>query len=283
MIELDYEKCIATWDKQWNDICAYLKDNPYPFPKFEELITNKVFINVISQLCEHLEHFTVNPVAISKIFRGIKENDTSNLSESRFIPDLKFVCADIPNRMNGIDRLYNYFTIDYQDCCEDDLFYTSAHELRLDEDDLFWGCNFTIPGDFSKMKFVDLRTRGKIPKDNKSINRFLKSKATHGLKYTTKLDEDEIAYWTIQAIFSIWENSKMFAPVDNRNAETLWEQYRPFHVLCDYFERKGFDGIIYRSTVYKKGACLALFNIEHALCDYSTLQQLDSKKYMSRK
>ena len=70
----------------------------------------------------------------------------------------------------------------------------------------------------------------------------------------------------------------MFAPVDKAKPETLWHQYRPLHVLCDFFQRNGFGGIIYRSAVYQKGICLALFDISTAICDERTITQYDAAK-----
>ena len=95
----------------------------------------------------------------------------------------------------------------------------------------------------------------------------------------SRVDQQAIQYWFLQSMFNVWKHSEMFAPVDKAKPETLWHQYRPFHVLCDFFQRNGFGGIIYRSTVYQKGICLALFDISTAICDERTITQYDAAKY----
>lgn len=280
-LNINYEKCIVTWNKQWDNICNYLIDNHNPLPKFENLIDDSTFINVINQLLQYKDEFTVTSPAISSYFRGVRENDPSKVIESRFIPDWKFVSDDNPSRMNGSDRLYNYFTISYKECYGEELIYTAAHELRLENNDDFYGCYFNIPNDVGELKFIDLRTIEKIPTNEKRVYSFLKEKCFD--PFGNSLSENIVAKWLIQISLSIWEHSKMFEPIDKSSSITLQNQYRPFHVLCDYFERNGFDGVIYRSTVYKKGACLALFDINKAKCDFSSLKQYESSKYMGRK
>lgn len=281
MINYPYERCITTWNEQWNKICLYLNDHHDPLPKFEDLIDDEQFINTINQILEYKDTFTVFSDSIPQYFRGVRENNPTKITESRFIPDWQYVDEKNPNRMNGSDRLYNYFTVSRGLCRGDELFYTSAHELRLNKDDDFYGCYFNIPDSFGKLKFIDLMTIEKIPKNDDRLARFLKRKFFS--ESLAELQEDTAAKWSIQLCFSIWENSIMFAPVDKQSKTELCEQYRPFHVMCDFFERNGFDGIIYRSTVYKKGACLALFDINKATCDFSTICKLDSSKYIKRK
>lgn len=278
MFSFNYKKCVDIWNIEWDEICNRLEKNEENLPKFEDLIKDAVFSHVIAQIMEYSKLFTVYPQDISKLFRGVCENDPSKICVERFIPQKEYINPEKPCRMNGTDRLYNYFTIDYLDCTGKDLILTSAHELRLQPSDSFWGAFFTIPAELGEMRIIDLRTRAKIPTDDKQFQRFLKLKATHGIRFG-KVDQQEVEYWIIQAVFSIWEKSRMFAPVDKTNPETLWHQYRPFHVLCDFFQRNGFGGIIYRSTVYRKGICLCLFDVSTAICDEQTITQYDSAKY----
>ena len=75
----------------------------------------------------------------------------------------------------------------------------------------------------------------------------------------------------------------MFAPVDKSRSDYLYLQYRPFHMLCKHFENLGYDGIIYRSTMYRKGACLALFDVNNAVCEFETLCSFSGDVYARRK
>lgn len=63
---------------------------------------------------------------IGSIFRGIREADPSIVCPERFIPKIEFINPNQPSRMNGIDRLYNYFSIDYCGCRGEDLIYTPS-------------------------------------------------------------------------------------------------------------------------------------------------------------
>lgn len=276
---IKYQDCVELWDKQWHDICNLLNDNADSLPKFEELLSKSVFCRVIAQIIEYPEAYTTYSSKITRLFKGV-HSESAGVLPDRFIPKWEFVSPNRPNRMNGTDRLYNYFTIEYNDCRGELLEYTSAHEIRLKENDTFWGSDFKFTED-KELKFADLRTKEKIPKDDERCFRFLRSKATHGNKLG-KVDKKELEKWTIQVMLGIWEDSQMFAPIDKECGD-LWLQYRPFHLLCDFFERQGFDGIIYRSTVYKKGACLALFDINNAVCIPETITKLDGNKYRKHK
>ena len=278
----DFEKCVQTWNENWEKVCKLAASQTDNLPKFEDIVDDDIFSNVISQLLENKECFTTDSSDISALFRGIQESDSNKICVDRFIHKWEYVNKSCPNRMNGTDRLYSYFTIDYEGCTGEDLIYTSAHELRLRADDQFWGSYFSFAESKHTLKFVNIRSKCKIPKSNEECLNFLKSRATHGKKFGP-VDKDELMKWVIQIVFSIWENSDMFAPIDNRSPNNLWLQYRPFHILCDYFERHGFDGIIYRSTVYKPGACLALFNICNAVCDPNSICKYDTPKYIGRR
>lgn len=278
MVHYNYEKCITVWNKQWNSICNALENNISILPKFETLVSDDIFSQVVAQVLEYSDLFTVYPSDIGSIFRGIREADPSMVCPERFIPKIEFINPNQPSRMNGIDRLYNYFSIDYCGCRGENLIYTSAHELRLQKDDVFWGCSFIFLPEFKTMKIIDLSTKGVIPTSDEKFDRFLKLKAIRW-KPRPRVDQQAIQYWFLQSMFNVWEHSEMFAPVDKAKPETLWHQYRPFHVLCDFFQRNGFGGIIYRSTVYQKGICLALFDISTAICDERTITQYDAAKY----
>lgn len=202
MVDYNYDDCITVWNEQWNRICDTLESDTSYLPKFEMLVNDDTFSKVVAQVLEYSDLFTVYPSNIGSIFRGIREPDPSKVRSERFIPKMEFINPSQPSRMNGNDRLYNYFSIDYCGCCGEDLIYTSAHELRLQKGDAFWGCSFNIPPELKKIKIIDLSTKEKIPTSNDGFNQFLKSKVIRGKRHL-RVDEQAVKYWFLQSMFNV--------------------------------------------------------------------------------
>ena len=106
MVHYNYEKCITVWNKQWNSICNTLEDNTSSLPKFETLVSDDIFSQVVAQVLEYSDLFTVYPSNIGSIFRGIREADPSIVCPERFIPKIEFINPNQPSRMNDATEQY---------------------------------------------------------------------------------------------------------------------------------------------------------------------------------
>jgi len=264
-----YAKDIFTWDNQWKVICEELKKYGEDTPKFEEVFseTESSFGKVIqSAIFDNLNAITVSQDQVQRLWRFVKEDRSEKLTPNRFIPLPEYASL---NRMNDKDRLYSYFSIGYKDTAFDDIVATGVREIRSEPGDNVWGCEFEFS---STIKVVDFSPVCRIPKNDSDYGKFLLSKIGMSLP----VDKTKLTYWLIQTLLQIFHESEMFSPIDkSKDQEEQRLKYKPFHVICDYLERQGYDGIIYRSTVFKKGRCLALFNPDQALCKFDTLKKVD--------
>ena len=91
MFSFNYKKCVDIWNIEWDEICNRLEKNEENLPKFEDLIKDDVFSHVIAQIMEYSKLFTVYPQDISKLFRGVCENDPSKICVERFIPQKEYI------------------------------------------------------------------------------------------------------------------------------------------------------------------------------------------------
>lgn len=275
-----YAKNITVWNKQWELICDEMKKYGETTPHFEDIIseTESSVAKVIQQgIFNNLNLITIPTSEIRHIWRFVKEKDTSKLVESRFIPQPEYASL---NRMNDKDRLYSYFSISYKDSAGRDAIATGVKEIRATEEDEVWKCKFNFSTQETTLKIVDFSPVCRIPKDEKDYTKFLIRNI--GKEYP--INKDFLTYWLLQTLLQIFHESKMFAPIDkNENEDAQRLKYKPFHVICDYLERNGYHGIIYRSTVFPRGHCLTLFNPKYADCIFDTLEIVDISSALKTK
>lgn len=262
-----YAKVVSTWDRQWSAICEELKNYDTTMPKFEDILskTESSFGSVLQTgIFDNLDMITTPLKEIRQLWRFVNESDIQKVTESRFIPQPEYVSL---NRMNDKDRLYSYFSISYKDSADKDVVATGVREIRAKSGDTVWKCQFKLTELEKPLKIVDFSPKCKIPMTEEKFARFLLLKC----KKDFLIDKQALKYWIIQVLLQVFCDSNMFAPIDKtEKQEAQRQQYKPFHVICDYLEEHGCHGVIYRSTVFKKGRCLALFKTEYANCLFET-------------
>lgn len=287
-IDQSYLDCINTWNEQWKKACDEMIKYPKEvIPQLEEIAADQQWASVLMQsIGNNAPRITVSPSSISRLFRGVKLGDEeSDPDESRFIPTPEYAGL---NRMNGPDKIYFYFTVNLKPTGGDDVVCTSACELRVGEKDRFWGCDFEIPEKFKGIKIINVAAEKEIPKNDADYMNFLRQNVSCRIflkngRLEVEPNIEELEYWMLQTLFRLWEKSDMFAPVNVNDEDEQWYKYRPFHVISDYFERNGYQGIIYRSTVFKPGLCLALFDTKYAECLFDTAKQFNIRGRAKRK
>ena len=60
--------------------------------------------------------------------------------------------------------------------------------------------------------------------------------------------------------FQMFSSDEIFKPVNSNEEATRYYEYGPFHLLASYFEKQGYVGLMYRSTVCSTGINIVLFN-----------------------
>lgn len=274
-------RAVDTWSSQWDDFCQELVYYGEETPPFENVIENTKtsFGHVIQQvLFDNLSELAVPLNQIRCFDRAVNEADEKKVIKGRFIPQPEYASL---NRMNDKNKLYLYLSISYRDSAGVDVIKTALKECRAELDHSIWKCRFSIPEYFKDKKVIDLSTVRRMPADEQALSRLIFRNSKEYVHNTVSINKSKVNYWLIQTVLSIFEKSKMFEPIDkNQPDEEQRKYYKPFHVICDYLERQEYYGIIYRSSVYKKGRCLALFNPQYAECDFDTCEKIDVKKYI---
>lgn len=226
------------------------------------------------------------------------------------IPDEKY-CSN--NRWNpdGVAFLYLGYDSKIIECNGiNKVQKTCFEEVRLVEGEYATICKFK--GTNPKAKLIDLcidEERLKFEEDklnnlfNSSLNKVLSDEEfilkAKNLKDRNKVDElkklvkrkssnysDKIyieRYISTLIIADIVE--AIFVPVDDKNTET----YIPFRNFAKYLKEKGYDGIIYKSTMMEaigqKGKNIVLFNKDDAMYCEGTMDvyQYKDNKYLKVK
>lgn len=202
------------------------------------LTKNLRYISVYSKLCR---------CAI------IKEDEIKSISYSRFIPNQEKYPSINRFSPKGVDYLYLALRFGKNRIRKTTRFNfaeeTSIKETRAQKGNTIALCNFNINESSFKKKIIDL-TIVESKSNNEleyefnewftNINNIHNEASIHLFKLYLKMISEEI-----------------FKPLKNVEKEL---EYAPFHCLAHYFKTLGFNGIIYKSTVYDKGRNIVLFN-----------------------
>lgn len=256
------QKTIQLLEKQWEEARKYLYENT--FQTMESLCNNLIFFERFLHMYEYSgEHIEISVQDIKrdhKLFRIVNESNHQKVNSERFIPKYPSL-----NRMNGPDRLYYYFTTDYQLKHHKDAIKMGLLEIRAKADDKIYKARFGLKDEIKNKKVVCLCTRKETLRNEYGIFDAFK-KAYIKNSGDRKKTQDDIGGLALEHVFYLWEKAKIFAPIDKQKMKTEEQEryYRPFHVISDYFERMGYAGILFRSTVYPEGFVLTIFNLEDA-------------------
>lgn len=189
----------------------------------------------------------------------------------RLLPKAEYIKNDNRFSPPGVEWLYLSIgkSLDQiKECAE--------KECRAKINNRFAFCKFMINPNFSNLKIVNLTIADTMSYDsiNKSLISFeineykklLKKVSTNpNTRYLPKLDEPKvkhaIAKWTLYTyIKMISEN--LFVPIQSNDKKL---EYSPFQTLAMYFIKKGYDGIVYSSTVCPNAKNIVLFDKNYAI------------------
>lgn len=175
-----------------------------------------------------LRNFTLGRAAI------LRSGETATLN--RFIPDRQYINS--PNRFSpeGIDKA----------------------EIRAAAGDRFSYCPFKLSDSINYRKVIDLTVA-----DNSTYEQLdeLVDTTTHELscraRSAVRKDLEKLLINTYCKLLSDY----IFEPVESVDGDIM---YAPFQTMAQYFKRKGYIGIIYKSTRYSGGKNLVLFDKNYA-------------------
>lgn len=175
-----------------------------------------------------------------------------NHDHDRLIPKPQYAST---NRMNPEGELFIYLGIEENKQHPIGQFtigeVTCFREIRAKEGEDVTIAEFEINKNSSKKKVVNLYVDLSIPDE-------------HYIMELVKHDGNpKMTSHILMQLYLKMINENVFLPVDN--PATREYDYAPFHAFANYFKNKGFDGIIYNSTVQAGGKNLVLFNPDHVV------------------
>ena len=261
------ERAEYMYRKTWGEFKEYLSNNPNFLEDGIELWKKestffKQFDDAIQNCLPFLER---KGNTVSPFYRGTGiDKDIAKDDYSRMIPNPKHI--HYSNRMSPPGIPYLYVTPNIKNDKTLQL-NTIVAELRAEPGQYFTICSFYTNG---PLKLVNLLGDPKLPvEENEIIIELIKQIKKHtnnGNKQAEKL--------LIQLYFMYFNEDEVFKPIPKEmTEENKAVEYRPFQAIAKYFEWLGYDGLIYKSTVYEGGINTVIFDAKKVKLNEDSLEK----------
>jgi len=266
---------VSTWEDFRNSLAA----GKFAYDQ-TDLALGETFLKVFDDLFSKTEAFFLVCLeelvkTNTQLFRGAKLNPSESVNYDRFIPKKEYIKEDNRFSPPGIEWLY--LAIQSPTKLPDDC-YTSAEECCIKEcralpGERFALCEFVIDDAYKNKKIVNLTISADHTFDD--LNYELEA---CGQQYKDNLKEELISQGReSKAIREDFENAlkkwatftyaklmseQLFTPLTTDDKQLT---YAPFQCLAKYFITRGYDGIIYTSTVCSNAKNIVLFDKHFAM------------------
>lgn len=288
--ELEYEKTKEIFQEHWKYINPLLKEN-YDDNDFYE----KNLIELLDDMLENLiqvcpEKFFCDKASLGILVRGRKGeySDTKEL----YPPSIETaIDKKIINRWNPPDKRYNYLVIENGDSIN--AHETVLRELRSKSDEKYTICEFKtvmtsktnsqflINMDYQTIAIDDIwrNVQNKIEQiAQKSINASLKVAMDYDTKLVNFKEKDILKREAVEFAGKYLLSAlckAIFVPLDEDEDNDKCKKercYKSFHILAEYFENKGYGGIVYPSTRMSK---YGKYGVNVVLFDADAVEAID--------
>lgn len=256
------ESAIRMLGTTWQEFRNALKDKKFNYKeldKAKKYVFFSTFDDAINYgnnkelLTRTLKEISLNSNLCRATKLG-KDDKLNYIHYSRFIPDQLNHPSENRFSPAGIDYLYLGIKFGEFKTTKgrfNTLEETCLKEIRAKSGNDIAFCNFNINLKSYDKKIIDLTIT-----DNKSFediqNEF--SKWFNSLNLISVHKNASVYLFTL---YLKMISEELFKPIETDDKEL---EYAPFHCLAYYFTSLGFDGILYKSTVYNRGKNLVLFN-----------------------
>lgn len=249
--------CVRIIQNDWTELKEALRSKQLYYDETEKALQYN-FLKVFNSHLElsgcqrevnktfmQLRNFTLGRAAI------LRSGETATLN--RFIPDRQYINSSNRFSPEGIEWLYLAIGTDEAAVVE-----TTKAEICAAAGDRFSYCPFKLSDSINYRKVIDLTVA-----DNRTYEQLdeLVDTTTHELscrtKSAVKKDLEKLLIDTYCKILSDY----IFEPVESGDGDIM---YAPFQTMAQYFKKKGYIGIIYKSTRYSGGKNLVLFDKNYA-------------------
>lgn len=276
------KQCDDMLVKNWDEIKVNLHNGNVKYDDLEKLLKYtffRQFNNMFQYLSSSFEKKLSDIKYICKVANGWADINGKEYGYERFIPNKKYASK---NRFNPPSKIFQYHGIGYSNTDIQEhksIIITCLKEIRAKENSEVSICKFKVKESYNDKKIIDLTVVDKYSYDN-LIDEVLKYKKLICLsrkisKNNEKKSEKEILKSEIEKnpngnkakltvilgkIYMKMISEDLFLPVDGLNRDY---EYASFHAFANYFEKKGYSGIIYNSTVNPGNKNLTLFNVDY--------------------
>ena len=257
-----YEDLTKQILKQWEDLKMDLISKNIEPLSLDNVTDQYPFFDRFDQVVEASKDLFTHTISeLGPLYRGTGINENINLNDyDRMIPTPYWVRDH--NRMNPPGVAYLYLgTLPKQkgknlETEKRFILKTISSELRAQKGDFYTVCRFESQND---KNIFDLSGDSLIPKGEKDIDTYLseKLKNVHNSQRRTQIVNRIMAAF----YFNLFNIEGIFKPINTENSKIKEFEYAPFQLLASYFKTLGYAGIKYRSTVYKGGTNLVLFDV----------------------
>lgn len=266
-------RCKDTMKRTWYEFRDALADGKFEYDDTKSALT-MTFLKQFDELFKQLGDRGMS-VSLAECFsgkfvgRGTVINPTEPLDTpqyDRFMPKAEFIKEDNRFSPPGVEWLYLAIG-----SSEDIVRECAEKECRAKLSDRFGFCGFKINSGYEHYKVVDLTIANEKSYDDingilgslkeRSYEDGFKYAKAHGLaayksNYDSTWRKSDIEKWLL-CIYAKMMSEKIFVPIDSTNKKL---EYAPFQTLATYFMEKGYNGIIYASTVFPQGKNIVLFD-----------------------
>ena len=257
----------------WTELRNSLAQEKFIYSETDKALET-TFLRVFDDLfshCHYLFDTSINElVRQGNVFvRGAVIRDGKIPTYDRFLPKAEYIKDDNRFSPPGVEWLY--LALGKSQISEHDLSFAeecAIAECRAQKGDYFALCEFKAIPEAMDAKLVDLTIAGNMSFDQ--INNdfevkaesFAKKVAAQLLNNGTppqnpKAEIEKLMHIWASMTYSKLMSEQIFIPVSSDNKKIM---YAPFQCIAQYFISKGYDGIIYSSTVYNKANNLVLFD-----------------------
>ena len=272
----DISKNEETIQRTWDEFRSALAKGEFYYNEINDAKAKATFLRVFDDLFSNCHHFF--DVSIESVLSlptvlmraGRLCSDDPEPTYSRFIPNKKYITKHNRFSPPGVEWLY----LALGDLCDAEK--CALKECRAEPGELFGLCQFKLNEEYSGKMLVDLTIADNVLYEElneqlenvanvicaREVKKAIKFTMRKGISGTPNISDikAELAKWAAFTYARLL-SKQIFVPVETENKELV---YSPFQCMAQYFLSRGYEGIVYSSTVFPEGKNVVLFDKDAA-------------------
>lgn len=255
-----HEEILKEWKSLRNDLLV----NRFRYDDIKAAKRN-VFLSKFDKLFhidgwnQFYETSIANVYNNSIFIRGAKIGPNEGKpNRERFIPKSDYIKEDNRFSPKGIEWLYIALGFPNNEIGRKEAINCSREECRAKKGDSFSTCQFKLNSQNVPIVDLTIGDDWNREKQREEIRKLINFRVHSNMIPTVdELMNEMICQQNIVRFYAQIMSKELFVKLKTKDKEA---GYAPFHCIASYFKSYGYKGIIYKSTVYKGGKNLVLFN-----------------------